>query len=401
MTGTSGAAEYPPALLETWMRAYYFSTEIDIGSSGVENFSLAELRALVGLELADLDHVVFQDSETLGGAGLRRAIAARWAGGDTGRVMVTHGSSEANYLLMHALLQPGDEVVALDPCYPQLQTVAEVRGCVLRKWRLRFAERFVPSLDAAREAITERTRMVVVNFPHNPTGASLDQAGQQELVGLAARVGAYLVWDNAFGELTYDPPPLPDVNLLYERGISMGTMSKAYGLPGLRVGWCLAPPEVLARMVRLRDYTTLHLSPLVELLAAKAIESADRLIELRLGEARRNLATLAGWIERHQGLVDWVPPRGGVSAFLRFDEVGDVDGLCRDLAESHGVLLVPGSCFGYPQHVRLGFGCRAERLELGLARLSLLLRQPAHGGDRVDPHPAARALHAVLEGTGR
>lgn len=377
MKETGRPMEYPPALLETWMRDYYFSTEIDIGSSGVENFSLAELRALVGLSLEEIDQLVFQDSETLGGSTLRRAIADRWAGGDVARVMATHGSSEANFLLMHALLEPGDEVVVLDPCYPQLYTVAEVRGCRLRKWPLRFEERFVPSLEEARKVITEQTRMVVVNFPHNPTGASVDLAGQEELVRIVSRVGAYLVWDNAFAELTYDAPQLPDVNLLYERGISMGTLSKSYGLPGLRVGWCLAPPEVLARMIRLRDYLTLHLSPLVELIACKAIENADRLVALRLAQARQNLATLAGWVERHRGLVDWVPPRGGVSTFLRLKGALDVDNLCRRLAEAHSVLLVPGSCFGYPQHVRLGFGCRTDHLEEGLYRLSVLLKSEA------------------------
>lgn len=367
------------------MRAYYFSVEIDIGSSGVENFSLRHLRSLVDLDLEQLDDVVFQDSETLGGGRLRRAIADRWADGDVTRVMATGGSSEANFLLMHGLLARGDEVVVLDPCYPQLHTIAEVRGCRMRRWPLRFSAGFVPDLDDARRAITAKTRMVVVNFPHNPTGASLDRAGQRELVDMASRVGAWLVWDNAFGELTYDTPPLPEVHRLYERGISMGTLSKAYGLPGLRVGWCLAPPEVLARMIRLRDYTTLHLSPLVELVASKAIEHADRLVALRLAEARQNLLTLAAWMELHQGAVDWAPPRGGVSAFPRLGRVADVDGLCRELAEAHRVLLVPGSCFGHPQHVRLGFGCRPDHLEEGLARLSRLLPEPlpdAAAGER-------------------
>src|SRR4051794_16470736 len=112
--------QMPPALLEEWMRDYYFTTEMDIGSSGVQDFSLAEIRQLLGLAWEDLDRIVFHDSQTLGGSNLRQAIADRWAGGDVRRVMATHGSSEANYLLMKALLAPGDEVVVADPCYPQL-----------------------------------------------------------------------------------------------------------------------------------------------------------------------------------------------------------------------------------------------------------------------------------------
>ena len=363
----------PPALLENWMRDYYFETDIDIGSSGVDDFSMPDLRRLLKLTEADFDRIVFHDSQTLGGDGLRRALAARWTGGDTSRVMATHGSSEANFLIMHALLSPGDEVVVLDPCYQQLYSVAASLGCTLRHWPLRYENGFAPDLEEARRLITPRTRMVVANFPHNPTGATVSEAEQDEIVALCARVGAYLVWDGAFQELVYDAPPLPDVSLKYERGISMGTLSKAYGLPGLRVGWCFAAPEVLERMIRLRDYVTLHLSPLVEMIAERAIDGADLLLEEHRGLARRNRDLLAAWVEEQAEFVDWVPPRGGVCAFPRLRSVPDVEAFCHRLAREERVLLVPGNCFGAPAHVRLGFGRRTEVLEEGLARVASML----------------------------
>src|SRR5205823_3902939 len=141
-----------------------------------------------------------------------------------------------------------------------------------------------------------RTRMVVVNFPHNPTGASLTPEEQRELLAATERAGAYLVWDGAFSELTYGRPPLPEP-VDFPHAISMGTMSKAYGLPGLRVGWCIAAPAILDRFVRLRDYTTLHLSPLVEFVAQKAMENAELLVGLRLEQARGSLEILARWME--------------------------------------------------------------------------------------------------------
>src|SRR5262249_43758034 len=159
-----------------------------------------------------------------------------------------------------------------DPIYPQLRAVAEAIGCRVRAWPLRAERGWRPDLEELERLVTPRTRMVIVNFPHNPTGATLTPAEQDALVAACARVGAYLVWDAAFGEVTYGAPPLPDPGSKYERAVSMGTLSKAYGLPGLRVGWCLAAPEVLEKMVRLRDYLTLHLSPLVELLAARALD---------------------------------------------------------------------------------------------------------------------------------
>jgi capreomycidine synthase len=289
-------------------------------------------------------------------------------------VISTHGSSEAIYLVMHALLRAGDEVIVLDPCYQQLASIAESLGCRLIAWRLRYERQFIPDIEELRGLIGPRTRMVVVNFPHNPTGATLSPGQQRALIAAVDRVGAYLVWDAAFAELTYDGPPLPVPNHVYERAVSLGTLSKAYGLPGLRVGWCVAAPEVIEHCVDLRDCITLHLSPLVELIAQRAIERADELLGVRLAQARDNLELLAAWVEGHRDVVAWARPQGGVCAFLRLRRVRGVEDFCRRLACSRGVLLIPGSCFNHPSHVRLGFGGPPPSFREGLARLSDMLR---------------------------
>ena len=205
------AVRYPPALLEEWMRRYYFEVDADIGSSGVEDWSMAELRALLGITHDELDAVVFRDSQTLGGDGLRHALAQRWTGGDAGRVMATHGSTEANFLAMHALLSPGDEVVALDPIYPQLRAVAATLGCRVRPWRMHADAGWRADVGELEEMLAgRRVRMVICNFPHNPTGATLTPAEQDALVAACARAGAFLVWDGAFADLVHDAPPLAD-----------------------------------------------------------------------------------------------------------------------------------------------------------------------------------------------
>jgi len=362
--------KFPPALLEDWMRDYYFDTDVDIGSSGVQEFSLRDLRSLLGISHEELDGVVFQDSRTLGGPEIREAIAQRFAGGVVDHVSVTHGATEANFLVMNALLEPGDEVVVLDPLYQQLYTIAETLGCRLKRLPLRFENGFVPDMDEAAKVIGPKTKMIVVNFPHNPTGATVTPEQQQELIRLAAHAGAYLVWDQAFSELTYEQPPLPDPGRFYERAISMGTMSKAYGLPGLRLGWCIAPVEVLTRFLRLRDYLTLHLSPLVELIGRRAIEKGDLLIGPRREQARGNREIVESWVNESRGQVDWVKPSGGVTAFPRLNGIDNVSEFCRDLGGVERVLLVPGHCFGCPQHVRLGFGGATSSLQEGLLRLS-------------------------------
>jgi capreomycidine synthase len=359
------------ALLEAWMREYYFATELDLGSSGVEDFSMAEVRALTGLTLDDLDSLVFHDSETQGNPELREVIAQGFTDdGDPQRVMITHGSTESNFMLMHALLKPDDEVVVLDPCYQQLYGIAEAIGCQLRHWKLRWDRGFQPNLDGLREVLSERTRMVVVNFPHNPTGACLTLEQQTELIEVIRPTGAYLIWDAAFEAMQYDAPQLPSPSEVYERAFSMSTFSKCYGLPGLRVGWSIGDFKVFERCFLLRDYTTLHLSPLVELIARRVMEKKELFVAPRLYQARKNLALVESWAADHREWIEWVSPRGGVSAFPRLVHHENSEDFCHMMGQVHKVLLVPGTCFGHPQHVRLGFGGATDRLEEGLGRLS-------------------------------
>lgn len=218
------ANSFAPALLEDWLRQYYFSVQFDLGCSGVESFGFSELRELTGIAHADLDRLVFKDSHTFGADGIRQAIARRWGDGDFAGTMVTHGSSEAIFLIMNAVLRPDDEVIVTSPVYHQLAAVPKSLGCRLKYWALLPEENFEPKLDRLSALITPKTKMVVLNFPHNPTGATVSEAQMREIVTMCSRVGAYLFWDNAFSDLTYTEPPLSNPCLLYERAISVSTL---------------------------------------------------------------------------------------------------------------------------------------------------------------------------------
>ena len=358
------ASALPPAKLEEWMRQYYFDVEIDIGSSGVEEYSMRDLRAILDLDAA-IDAIVFRDSVTAGSAPLREAVAARFGLGDAQRVFITHGSSEAIFVTVHALLEPGDTIIALDPCYQQLESIAAGLGCTVRRWRLRPENAFRPDFDDLRRLLTPGVRAVIVNFPHNPTGATITAEEQAELIRCCESGGSHLVWDGAFAELAYDTTVLPDPAARWEGAISFGTLSKAYGLPGLRVGWCTAPKAIVDRFLRIRDYTTLHLSPLVELIAQRAVEEGDRLVQPRLAQARRHREALAAWA----GALDstWERPPGGVCSLVNLG-IGDTTAFCHAFCEAERTLIVAGDCFGQPEHVRIGYGKSA--FPSGLARLS-------------------------------
>lgn len=368
--------DLPLARLEDWMRHYYHNVDHDIGSSGVRDLTIAELREICGFSWSELDSLVMHDSEPLGGRRLRAALADRWTGGDAEQVMVTHGSSEAIYLVMHTLLKPGDEVIVVDPAYQQLYDIAAARGCRITRWDLRTDEGFGVDLPRLRQLARSGPVMIVVNFPHNPTGLSITPAQQDELVDIAEQSGAWLVWDNAFGEMTYQADPLPLPLGRFDKVLTFGTLSKSYGLAGMRVGWCLAPPDLLAEMAYLRDYIALYVSPVLEFFAERAVRHADEIVARQRQHARGNLRILLDWADGRPGLVRLTTPNGGVSALVEFPGQADVTDVCRRLAQEHRTLLVPGACFGdaFRSHARLGFGGTAGELTAGLAAVDRVLR---------------------------
>lgn len=368
------------APLEDWLRDSYFTAQIDISSSGVQPYSMVELRAITGLEHQDIDALVFTDGYSLGAPAVRAAIARRYGGGDPEMIMTTNGSSEAISLVLMSLLRPADEIVVVHPGYHLLTEFAAALDCTAKTWHLDADHGWKASVDQLTDLVTERTRAIIVNFPHNPTGASIGEGELRTLLSCAERVGAYVLWDAAFADLTYDTEPLPDVAQCYERGISFGTFSKSFGLPGLRFGWCIAPPAVLDDCVRIRDYTTLHVAPLIEMLALRVLENADKFIGPRLEQAKVNRNILQDWAEGVSDYVSLALPAGGVAAFPRLDRLTDTDEFCERLFQADGVLVIPGSCFGVPRNIRLGFGGATDEFVAGLERLTIALgRGGCHG----------------------
>ena len=366
-----------PSPLEDWLRDYYFTARIDISSSGVDPYTLGEVQELLGLDPAELAAVSFRDSRSAGSDELRALVARRTGITDAARILVTNGSTEAQLLVLGSLLQAGDEVVVAEPAYHSLISPIRALGSRVERWRLRPEQGFQPDLNELRRLVTARTKMIVVNFPHNPTGVTLTAAEQRELVGIAERQGSYLLWDGAFEDITYDAPPLPAASTIYERGLSFGTLSKAFGLPGLRVGWGIVPPHVVRDAISLRDYTTLALSPIVELIACRVLAQPDRLLHERLQTAAKNRDIVRDWFESHSDVVRGGAPASGVLAFPGLPGVSDTVEFCHRMMDRHGVLLVPGECFELPGYVRLGFGGATANLEQGLTALSTELHRCA------------------------
>lgn len=357
-----------PALLEQWYRDELRPDVIDISSSGVPSITLAELRRITGITFDDLDEIVLGDGDSLGSARLRAALSDAWGDGDPDRVMIGQGSNEVIALLLRALFERGDHVLIMDPLYHAYASNLMDIGCRITRWHLRAEDGFEPDLEQLRRLLSGRPRGVILNLPHNPTGVTVSAEQQAAIVDGVRNIGAYLIWDAAFAELVYEAPPLADVSLLYDRGFSIGTFSKAFGLPGLRLGWCIGPASHLIRIVGFRDATTLFCSPLMEFLGAMSIAHRVKLISHSLALAAAGRRYFLDWATDQSALAAYSYPSGGVTSFVSLVGVPDTWDLSVALSRS-GTLVVPGRAFGSPGFMRVGYGTSVADLSAGLDML--------------------------------
>lgn len=369
-----------PFRVERWMSAYEQGVAYNLAESSAKQLRLGEL-----LDLAEaagerdvrrrLEDLVLTYDETPGTAELRGRLAAVYGVGPDD-ILVTSGAIEANYLVFHALLEPGDVVVSMLPCYQQLYSVPEMMGCEVRYWKLDPAQGFRPDLEALRRLLDERVKLIVVNSPHNPTGAYLSEDDLRTILGWAEEIGAMVLSDEAYFGVTLDAgtPVTPPARTLSPRAISVSTTSKNLGLAGLRIGWVVATREIAEKCWHYRDYVSISCSRLSDALACLALACRDRLLERSRALARRNLAVLSDFFARHADSLEWAPPRAGLVTFPALRRETDSRDFCRRLLERESVLLLPGWAFEMEGHFRLGFGEGPEVFDPGLERLGAFLK---------------------------
>jgi aspartate/methionine/tyrosine aminotransferase len=346
--------------LERYFARWEFSARYNLCASDLETYSLTEL-----LELADDESRALWDglrlgyTESAGHPVLRREIASLYDCVVPDQVLTFSGAEEAIFVFMHAVLHPGDHAVVAWPAYQSLYDVARSAGAEVtlvpldpRDWSL--------DPDLVRAAVRPTTRVIVVNSPHSPTGAVLASDVQATLVALAETHGAYLFSDEVYRFLELDARdrqrPAADAT---PRGVSLGVMSKAFALAGLRVGWIAATDDaLLRRLAALKDYTTICGSAPSEVLALVALRARENVLGRSRAIIATNLPVVDDLFGRHPDWFRWVRPRAGSVGFPELLGA-DVDAFASDLVETEGVLILPGSRFGYPgNHFRIGFGRR-------------------------------------------
>jgi aspartate/methionine/tyrosine aminotransferase len=354
-----------PFAIERFYERWEFSAELMLSSSDCESRAVADLLALepdAGERLAALR---LGYTEVAGSAELREAVAGRYEGVQAKDVLTLAAAEEGIFIACHALLGPGDHAVIETPCYGSALTVARSAGARVSSWRRRHEDGWAHDLEALERLLTPDTRMIYINTPHNPTGIQMPAGVYERIIELAQERSLVLFSDEVYRGLEHDPAArLPAACDRYQRAISLGAVSKAYGLPGLRTAWLACGDRDLLECVKgLKLYTTICSSAPSELLLALALRHADRIVEESRQLVLANLPVLEAFLERRRGLLQWVPPTAGPIGFPRVSGDFDVHAWCEQIAEQAGVLLLPGDVYGEPRHVRLGFG----RANLGQA----------------------------------
>jgi aspartate/methionine/tyrosine aminotransferase len=368
----------------------------NISESGVHPLRVSELADTAALHDALMDQELGYP-QTNGTAELRDLIAAMYPGAAADQVQVTNGGSEANCVLLMNLVEPGDEIVFMTPNYMQAAGLSRALGAIVRPWRLREtlrrgsgqalppgsgqalppdaghggdgdAERWAVDVDELKRLVGAKTRAILLCNPNNPTGARLDEATLDAVCRIASTVGAWVVDDEIYRGAEREADDTPSVWGRYERAIVTSGLSKAYGLPGLRIGWVVAPPDVVSSLWSIHDYTTIAPGGINDRLARIALEPARRetLIARTRAIIRANYPLVKRWIEKQDGLSH-IAPEAGAIVFVRHTHPFPSSELAERLRAERGVLVVPGDFFDTNGYFRIGFGSDPQYLASSLS----------------------------------
>ena len=364
--------------MERYFALYEFKVKYLLSPSDCESLSMAELLQIAAPASLELwQELRLSYTESQGHPLLRREVAGLYQHVPPENIIIA-APEEAIFIAMQTLLRPGDQVVAISPAYQSLHEIARSIGCEVKNWSLEPATdgKWQLDLDLLEDSLTDRTRMLVINFPHNPTGHTLSSNELDSIIALARKHGLYLFSDEMYRLLEYAPAMcLPAVCDLYEKGISLSGLSKSFALPGLRIGWLATQESALVQAwLTYKDYTTICNSAPSEILGIIALQNKGRIIRRNLDIIQENIASAETFFGRYMHHFSWFSPKAGSVAFPEWLGDGPVEQFCQEVLEKQGVMIVPGSLFDFPgNHFRVGLGRR--NLPEALAHVGEYLRE--------------------------
>jgi aspartate/methionine/tyrosine aminotransferase len=352
--------------LEIWFDEYQFEVDYDIGESGIKFLSVKEL----GL---DLNEIELRYGYHLGHPDLRAEIAKQYKGMQSENVGVTTGASEGNFAVIGHLVGKKNHLIVEHPTYPSLYQVPRSLERNLSLFKLSWKNEFRPDMGKLRKLVKSNTRLITFTHPNNPTGSVITEDELKEAIEIAEKVGAYLMVDETYRDMMFDTPP-PLAATLSPNAISLTSMSKTWGLPGIRIGWVVADTPIIEAIRAVREQVTICNSSVGEAIALEVLKKREKILANRRKSMIANFRILKDWMDNQEWL-EWIEPKSGVVGAPRLTRGGSTDELCKLLVTKYRTFTVPGSSMELDGHLRIGFGGEHEELVRGLERLGSALKE--------------------------
>lgn len=370
--------EFQPFEHEVMASQYEKEVDYNLSESGVHPLLLRELLTDNPEYIETLLATEIDYAHANGNPKLRENIAALYSGCTSSNVLVTVGAIEANYNSIHTLLQPGDEIAIMLPNYMQIWGIAKNHGLKMNIFHLCEDNGWQVNLDELNQAVTPKTKLIAVCNPNNPTGYILTHGEMNAIINAAEGVGAWILADEVYtGAERINDEETPSFYGRYDKVTAVGSLSKAYGLPGLRVGWAVGPTDTIDKIWRRHEYTTLSTSIFSNKLAALAlsVKVRPRIIQRTRNYIRKGFPILQQWIDHQKDTFRLVPPQAAAIAFVRYQLDVNSTELANKLIQEKSVLIVPGDHFGMDKFIRISYGLSQNYLTEGLKRIQQLVTE--------------------------
>ena len=362
--------------LEEFFAKYEFAVKYSLCSSDCETFSVNELLSLEQNSINELKQIYLGYTESMGNPRLREEISKLYNNIEAEDVIVFSGAEEGIFIFMNVLLSERDHVIVQFPAYQSLFEIANSIGCEVTKWPMIEGKRWELDINFLKSRIKKNTKCIILNFPHNPTGFIPEKKEFNEIIEIAKEEEIFIFSDEVYRCLEYnDSFRLPPIVDLYKKGISLGVMSKAYGLAGLRIGWIATKhKQLLKQIASFKNYTTICNSALSEFFAILALKNSSFILQRNLSVIQKNLKLLDNFFKKFNVLFKWTKPKAGSIAFPKIMNNINIDDFCLDLLKSKSVLLMPSSNYDYgDKHFRIGFG--RKNMPAALQKLEEYLKE--------------------------
>lgn len=362
--------------VEEWLNVHEKSATYDIAGVSIDALTLQELFDLAGVSSEKFYQELLEKKLNYGwiegSPEFKKAVSGLYQSVSENQILQTNGATGANMLVLYSLIEPEDHVISIYPTYQQLYDIPKSLGAEVDLWQVKEENDWLPDLDELRQLIRPNTKMICINNANNPTGAVMDDDYLRELVAIAESCGAYILADEVYRPFT--DKKVSSIIDLYDKGISVNSLSKTFSLPGIRVGWVAACDEVTDILRDYRDYTMICAGVFDDMVATLALEHKTAILARNRNIIRENLAILDQWIVT-EPKASYVRPAEVPTSFVKLDVNVPIEEFCLTLLQKYGVLLVPGNRFDREGYVRLGYSCQQETLEQGLQLLSVCLKE--------------------------